>query len=77
MIKELRIPYRSFKPYYNWIIFNTNEVYWPFVLTICGFKPYYNWIIFNTSREGVRNMHGGTVLNLIITGLSSIHQTGR
>ena len=52
MIKELRIAYRSF-------------------------KPYYNWIIFNTSREGVRNMHGGTVLNLIITGLSSIHQTGR
>ena len=50
MIKELRIAYRSF-------------------------KPYYNWIIFNTSREGVRNMHGGTVLNLIITGLSSIlHQ---
>ena len=44
-----------FKPYYNWITFNTK---WRLVeVTTCeGFKPYYNWITFNTS--GIITLNG-------------------
>ena len=37
-----------FKPYYNWITFNTifDRVY-PANHKV-SFKPYYNWITFNT-----------------------------
>ena len=41
-------PINSFKPYYNWITFNTNENQEFLALVILGFKPYYNWITFNT-----------------------------
>ena len=39
---------RSFKPYYNWITFNTSTSTRCVWLSLC-FKPYYNWITFNTS----------------------------
>ena len=38
-----------FKPYYNWIAFNTNYV-WCDKNYNDGFKPYYNWIAFNTVK---------------------------
>ena len=37
----------SFKPYYNWITFNTNLYENDEEYQEC-FKPYYNWITFNT-----------------------------
>ena len=42
--------YLGFKPYYNWITFNTKK---PVFETDedCRFKPYYNWITFNTLSD--------------------------
>ena len=37
----------GFKPYYNWITFNTLLINSLSKLKL-GFKPYYNWITFNT-----------------------------
>ena len=46
----------SFKPYYNWITFNTLDLnptaVLPYKLPVFSFKPYYNWITFNTKRNG-------------------------
>ena len=36
-----------------------------------GFKPYYNWNTFNTGEDG--SVALDIVLNLIITGIPSIH----
>ena len=39
----------SFKPYYKWITFNTEEANWyADQIGSDGFKPYYKWITFNT-----------------------------
>ena len=37
----------SFKPYYKWITFNTQEELKK-VEAYLSFKPYYKWITFNT-----------------------------
>ena len=42
-----------FKPYYNWITFNTAVTLLCADLNDDSFKPYYNWITFNTyERDG-------------------------
>ena len=38
----------SFKPYYKWITFNTEEQVLEEVERLNCFKPYYKWITFNT-----------------------------
>ena len=43
---------RSFKPYYKWITFNTDN-YGILVLSMHRFKPYYKWITFNTLTKGM------------------------
>ena len=48
MLKPYRGTTFSFKPYYNWIIFNTARMNEDVAYISAGFKPYYNWIIFNT-----------------------------
>ena len=42
---------RSFKPYYNWITFNTDDPVKDMTRTLYCFKPYYNWITFNTLTD--------------------------
>ena len=37
----------SFKPYYKWIVLNTEINEFLFGETYC-FKPYYKWIVLNT-----------------------------
>ena len=63
----------SFKPYYNWNTFNTKTDYFK-KLELLGFKPYYNWNTFNTVRSYGVVLDDNTVLNLIITGIPSIHK---
>ena len=59
----------SFKPYYNWITFNTNGWGNPAIyFDLRSFKPYYNWITFNTQVLLKRTDFKDAVLNLIITG---------
>ena len=43
-------------------------------MAICSFKPYYNWNTFNTKfGQNLKNIWA-KVLNLIITGIPSIHK---
>ena len=44
-------------------------------LGVC-FKPYYNWNTFNTNLQFLYTMLTQKVLNLIITGIPSIHNLG-
>ena len=64
----------SFKPYYKWITFNTEEC--PQSPRRAGelcFKPYYKWITFNTLPVMIVGEDDlDEVLNLIINGLPSI-----
>ena len=64
----------NFKPYYNWITFNTLVKYITEKFGADSFKPYYNWITFNTfiKNGGEKKIAMSSVLNLIITGLPSI-----
>ena len=62
----------SFKPYYKWNTFNTDWFYFDGYGNF-GFKPYYNWNTFNTIWEVSEVFEGKKVLNLIITGIPSIH----
>ena len=62
-----------FKPYYNWNTFNTTAKK-PGLLKRVSFKPYYNWNTFNTADSVVSNIRDYEVLNLIITGIPSIHK---
>ena len=39
---------KSFKPYYKWITFNTEELKDVVKEEKVRFKPYYKWITFNT-----------------------------
>ena len=39
----------SFKPYYKWITFNTENKCKEYEEFGYGFKPYYKWITFNTT----------------------------
>ena len=66
----------SFKPYYKWITFNTEEC--KFITPYLGsFKPYYKWITFNTwSFIYASRNRKNSVLNLIINGLPSIQNLG-
>ena len=58
-----------FKPYYNWITFNTEGSSWVYKVPFRGFKPYYNWITFNTEPlEVLNDKYKWYVLILIITG---------
>ena len=38
------------------------------------FKPYYNWNTFNTDCDKLNQLYTLEVLNLIITGIPSIHK---
>ena len=40
----------SFKPYYKWNTFNTEEIIGS-KLAILSFKPYYKWNTFNTIKK--------------------------
>ena len=42
-------------------------------LGVVGFKPYYNWNTFNTIVGEIKAIDTENVLNLIITGIPSIH----
>ena len=63
----------SFKPYYNWNIFNTEGCTSENKWVKYGFKPYYNWNTFNTNskKENAKNGYM-VVLNLVIRGLPLI-----
>ena len=37
----------GFKPYYKWIVLNTNDLIID-TIVITSFKPYYKWIVLNT-----------------------------
>ena len=63
----------GFKPYYNWNTFNTYVGYNIFKTAVQGFKPYYNWNTFNTAWSEIADFIVAMVLNLIITGIPSIH----
>ena len=39
----------SFKPYYKWIVLNTEE-YEKLGAYTQSFKPYYKWIVLNTNK---------------------------
>ena len=58
---------QSFKPYYKWIVLNT-ELSSEIARVYLGFKPYYKWIVLNT--YDVQNVYNyiDKVLNLIING---------
>ena len=46
----------SFKPYYKWITFNTQNLLGRSIdMTKC-FKPYYKWITFNTDDSAFGDM---------------------
>ena len=38
-----------FKPYYKWIVLNTEDVFDVANIIKTSFKPYYKWIVLNTS----------------------------
>ena len=38
---------KGFKPYYKWIVLNTEELC-SFSMELPCFKPYYKWIVLNT-----------------------------
>ena len=72
-LKHILVPLLlSFKPYYKWITFNTNDGNKKGNKGFESFKPYYKWITFNTEEKKslLKNMFD--VLNLIINGLPSI-----
>ena len=71
--KNYRRFYKSFKPYYKWITFNTEATKINgFIGGWLGFKPYYKWITFNTWERISGRFLEQLVLNLIINGLPSI-----
>ena len=39
---------KSFKPYYKWNTFNTEEIERADTKSLTSFKPYYKWNTFNT-----------------------------
>ena len=41
---------KSFKPYYKWIVLNTNSGAYSEILLPGSFKPYYKWIVLNTNK---------------------------
>ena len=61
----------SFKPYYKWITFNTDDQETRYSEAV-SFKPYYKWITFNTLILQLAKVYIYKVLNLIINGLPSI-----
>ena len=40
--------YYSFKPYYKWIVLNTEKAVHENIENLESFKPYYKWIVLNT-----------------------------
>ena len=64
----------GFKPCYKWNAFNTRfSRSWLLWLLWC-FKPCYKWNAFNTGTFEDLGAGGG-VLNLVISGMPSIHKT--
>ena len=42
-----------FKPYYKWIVLNTENVAMKDKLNIESFKPYYKWIVLNNNKTPI------------------------
>ena len=63
----------SFKPCYKWNTFNTSANSFLTSINSPGFKPCYKWNTFNTAMK-LNNAINTAVLNLVISGIPSIHK---
>ena len=48
----------SFKPYYKWIVLNTDGQEVISSSGFFGFKPYYKWIVLNTLKQVTEREYG-------------------
>ena len=63
----------SFKPCYKWNAFNTVFACTSATSDDFRFKPCYKWNAFNTLKEDIMYSVVIEVLNLVISGMPSIH----